>query len=393
MRKRTCALLCLLAFLICFPAVVVHALPPATPLPGLPLSFESNRGQAPAAYSYILHRGGVQAMFSEGGVDFRLPGSPTGSVSTKASSPLRFNLIGANANTHPAGEVPSRAESNYLLGADSARWIAHVPNYSRVVYRGIYPGVSLVFYGRDGELEHDFTLAPLADPAVISFRMEGAQRVELSPEGNLHIASSAGSLVLRKPTAYQEAGGKPAHVDVSFLLAPDGRVSFRVGAYDHSRPLVIDPVLTFSTYLDGSTTDNITAVTTDSSGNIYVTGSTTSTDFPTMKPLQPASGCGLDACNFAFITKLDPTGKTLIYSTYLGGGFLDYGGAIAVDAQGDAIVAGISSSSNFPQAMTLCQLVTSFILSTSKHTFGFSRIISIFIPLAEWPYMLKPSYT
>ena len=353
MRKRTCALLCLLAFLICFPAVVVHALPPATPLPGLPLSFESNRGQAPAAYSYILHRGGVQAMFSEGGVDFRLPGSPTGSVSTKASSPLRFNLIGANANTHPAGEVPSRAESNYLLGADSARWIAHVPNYSRVVYRGIYPGVSLVFYGRDGELEHDFTLAPLADPAVISFRMEGAQRVELSPEGNLHIASSAGSLVLRKPTAYQEAGGKPAHVDVSFLLAPDGRVSFRVGAYDHSRPLVIDPVLTFSTYLDGSTTDNITAVTTDSSGNIYVTGSTTSTDFPTMKPLQPASGCGLDACNFAFITKLDPTGKTLIYSTYLGGGFLDYGGAIAVDAQGDAIVAGISSSSNFPQAGSL----------------------------------------
>ena len=355
MCKRTCALLRLLAFLICFPALVVHALPPATPLPGLPLSFESNRGQAPAAYTYILHRRGMQAMFSQGGVDFRLPGSPTGSntVSTKATSPLRFNLIGSSPLAHPSGEQPNRAESNYLLGANSSQWIAHVPNYSRVVYRGIYPGVSLVFYGRDGELEHDFILAPLADPAVISFLMEGAQRVELSPEGNLHIASAAGSLVLRKPTAYQQAGGKPAPVDVSFLLAPDGRVSFRVGSYDRSRPLVIDPVLTFSTYLDGSTTDNITAVTTDGGGNIYLTGFTTSTDFPTVKPLQPASGCGLDACNYVFITKLDPTGKTLIYSTYLGGGFLDYGGAIAVDAQGDAIVAGISSSSNFPQAGSL----------------------------------------
>jgi Abnormal spindle-like microcephaly-assoc'd, ASPM-SPD-2-Hydin len=355
MCKRKCALLRLLAFLICFPALVVHALPPATPLPGLPLSFESNRGQAPAAYSYVLHRGDMQAMFSDGGVDFRLPGSRIGSnnVSTKVTGPLRFNLIGASPNTHPAGELPNRAESNYLLGADSSRWIAHVPNYSRVVYRGIYPGVSLVFYGRDGELEHDFTLAPLADPAVISFRMEGAQRVELSPEGNLHIASSAGALVLKKPTAYQQAGGKLAAVDVSFLLAPDGRVSFRVGSYDRSRPLVIDPVLTFSTYLDGSTTDNITAVTTDGGGNIYLTGFTTSTDFPTVKPLQPASGCGSDGCNYVFITKLDPTGKTLIYSTYLGGGFEDSGGAIAVDAQGDAIVAGTSSSSNFPQAGSL----------------------------------------
>ena len=356
MCERTCALLRLLAFLICFPAMAVQALPPATPLPGLPLSFESNRGQAPAAYSYILHRGGMQAMFSQGGVDFRLPGPRTGSntVSTKATSPLRFNLIGASPNTHPAGERPTRAESNYLLGADSSRWIAHVPNYSRVVYRGIYPGVSLVFYGRDGELEQDFTLAPLADPAVISFRMAGAQRVELSPEGNLHIASAAGSLVLRKPSAYQEAGGKAAHVDVSFLLAPDGRVSFRVGAYDRSRPLVIDPVLTFSTYLDGSTTDNITAVTTDGSGNIYLTGFTTSTDFPTIKPLQPApSGCASGGCDFVFITKLDPTGKTLIYSTYLGGGDQDFGGAIAVDAQGDAIVGGISSSLNFPQAGSL----------------------------------------
>ena len=186
-----------------------------------------------------------------------------------------------------------------------------------------------------------------------SLCMEGAQRVELSPEGGLRIASAAGSLVLRKPTAYQEADGKLTHVDASFLLARDGRVSFRVGPYDHSRPLVIDPVLTFSTYLDGSTTDAITAITTDGSGNIYVTGFTTSTDFPTVKPLQPASGCGLDACDYAFVAKLDPTGKTLIYSTYLGGGFQDFGGAIAVDARGNAIVAGISSSSNFPQAGSL----------------------------------------
>lgn len=321
----------------------------------------------------------MQALFSQAGVDFRLPGSSTGS--TQATSPLRFHLIGANPTTRPAGEQPTRADSNYLLGADSSRWIAHVPNYSRVAYPGIYPGVSLVFYGRDGELEHDFNLAPGADPAAISFRMEGAQRVELSPEGNLRIASAAGSLVLRKPTAYQEVGGKPTHVDASFLLARDGRVSFRVGSYDRSRPLVIDPVLTFSTYLDGGATDNITAVTTDGSGNIYLTGFTTSTDFPTIKPLQPASGCGLDACDYVFITKLDPTGKTLIYSTYLGGGFLDFGGAIAVDAQGDAIVAGISSSSNFPRAGSLparssrsdCYFIAS--LTPDGSAFNYSGLI------------------
>ncbi len=293
----------------------------------------------------------MQALFSQAGVDLQLPEARAGSE--RATPPLRLRLIGASPATNPAGEQPIRANSNYLLGADPSRWVAHVPNYSRVVYPEIYPGVSLVFYGRDGELEHDFNLAPGADPAAISFRMEGAQKLELSPEGNLCIASSAGSLMLRKPTAYQEVGGKRTHVDASFSLSRNGRVSFRVGSYDHSRPLVIDPVLTFSTYLDGGAADNITAVTTDSSGNIYVTGFTNSANFPTSKPFQPASGCGMDSCQFVFITKLDPTGKNLLYSTYLGGGFLDFGAAIAVDAQGDAIVAGISSSSNFPHAGSL----------------------------------------
>jgi len=317
-----------------------------------PVTFEGNRGQVSAEYSYVLKHDGMEAKFFQNGVDFSLPDQK------KGSRTLRLELLSADRNATPLAEEPLSGKSNYLLGSDSARWIRNVPNYARVSYQDIYPGISLVFYGAGSELEHDFNVAAGADPSSISFQLKGARKTYLSPDGDLKIQLDAGTLILRKPVAYQTSSQGREHVDANFLLAEDGTVRFRLGTYDSSRPLVIDPVFSFSTYVTGTGTDEVAAVTTDASGNIYLTGYTNSIDFPIQSAEQPQLGCNPTApggCENAFITKLDPTGK-LVFSTYLGGSDLDQGAAIAVDANGNVIVAGVTESSDFPDAGAISAL-------------------------------------
>ena len=286
-------------------------------------------------------------MFSRQGADFVL--SAQHGVETK----LRLEFLSSNSHTRLAAEQPLPGQSNYLLGSDPATYIKHVPTFGDIRYQDIYPGVTLDFYGNGTNLEHDFTIAPHVDPATIAFRWLGAKSVYLAPSGDLLVRTADATLVLKKPVAYQLSGGQRHPVAANFRQRKDGSIGFRVGTYDVHHPLVIDPVFVFSTYLDGTNMDEVAAVTTDSAGNIYLSGTTGSTNFPIQGPEQSQLGCNTGVptyCQNAFITKLDPTGKTLLYSTYLGGSAQDFGAAIAVDSRGDAIIGGVSTSSNFPKA-------------------------------------------
>lgn len=300
----------------------------------LPLTFEQNNGQADPEYSYILHRDDTDAMFLRDGIDFLLP------AESGNRHKIHLQLIGGDAT--PTGLGLLQGQSNYLRGADSSRWIRSVPNFSIVKYPLIYPGISLNFYGNGHDLEHDFTIEPGADPTNIAFQFDTPQKPTLTPQGDLKIHTPGNILTLQQPVAYQDLASGRKYVDAGFQLADDGTVRFRLANYDHGAPLVIDPVLVFSTYFSTATT---TAVTTDTSGNIYITGNTSYTSFPVLNAVDPSMIGSQDA----FVTKLDPTGTHLIYSTYLGSSSnTDSATAIAVDSNGNAIVVGNTINSNFP---------------------------------------------
>ncbi|MGC2638502.1 MAG: SBBP repeat-containing protein [Acidobacteriaceae bacterium] len=313
------------------------------------MTFEVNRGQAPLEYKYVL-RHGVEALFFRQGADFVLP------ARHGVESKVRLELLSTNSKSTVAAAELLGAESNYLIGPDPSRFITHVPNYGDIRYQHIYSGVTLDFYGNGSNLEHDFTVDPYADPSRIAFRWQGAKSIELSGGGDLLIQVPNGTLILKKPVAYQvEADGRHPVV-AAFHRRSDGSFDFRLGDYDRSLPLVIDPVFTFSTYLDGNNMDEVSGVTTDASGNVYVTGNTASADFPTQNPYQSQLACAVPNstnCANVFISKLDPTGKTLLYSTYLGGNGQDQPAGIALDASGNIIIGGLSSSTNFPHAGSL----------------------------------------
>lgn len=335
----------MLASFLSVHVMVCCAAEPSQSLQLSPIAFETNRGQAPEKYSFLFRRDGLRAMFSANGADLAL--------CSKSGCDEKLALSFLGAHSVPESTSAMTGHANYFLGNDSARWIGNIPLSSVIEYKDLYPGISLSFYGNGEELEHDFRIAPGADPSRIALRFDGATRIDQASDGSLEIHTANGELTLKRPIAYQQTGTDRIPVDARFLEAGDGSIGFRVGAYDHKRPLVIDPVIVFSSYLGGTGTDLATAITTDATGNVLVTGSTTSTDFPTSNPLQSSLGTNGQS---VFVTKFDPTGKTLIYSTYLGGSSQALGaasatgGAIAVDANGNAILAGLTSSGNFPVA-------------------------------------------
>jgi centrosomal CEP192-like protein/beta-propeller repeat-containing protein/ASPM-SPD-2-Hydin domain-containing protein len=304
----------------------------------LPLIFENNVGQAASPYQFVSRHGEIESLFSEDGVDLVVGDGAT------VRAQIHFRLNGARAHVIPQGRGPLPSVTNYLIGNDPSRWISGVPNQSQVIFSQIYSGIDLVFHGKGNQMEQDFRVAARGNPDLVCFSIEGAKGVALDALGNLEISIANEKLVIHKPVAYQELSHLHEAVESSFVLNPDGSVQFHLGKYDRARELVIDPVFSFSTYLAGSSADDPTAVTTDSSGNVYVTGFTNSLDFPIVNGLQPTYSGSPDA----FVSKLDPTGHTLLYSTYLGGTSRNYGSAIAVDVHGNIIVAGTSSSNDFP---------------------------------------------
>jgi hypothetical protein len=276
---------------------------------------------------------------------------------------LRMKLVGANPNAKVSGLEELPGKSNYFIGNDPKKWRANVPNYAKVKYKDVYPGVDLVYYGNQGKLEYDFVVQPGADPNQIALDVR-AQAADLDPksalqidaQGNLVVATGAGEVRFGKPVVYQPATNyerrtkneEPRNtskelLDGNYALHGD-RVTFEVADYDRRRPVVIDPVLAYSTYLGGRGNEEGLSIAADASGSAYVTGWTGSSDFPTTRSGFDTFGAGMDA----FVSKLNASGSALVYSTFLGGQYQDAGYDIAVDSSGNAYVTGGTTSDNFP---------------------------------------------
>ena len=303
-----------------------------------PLAFVPNRGQA-----------GPRAQFVARGDGYALALEPTQAVLSlqgaerSAVLSLRMKVLGGN-RAQPATLSPLPGQSHYLVGNDPAAWRTGLPRYGAVRYDGIYRGVDLVYHGADQrQIEYDFVVAPGTSPQVVRLGFEGVSGLSLDRAGNLVLHSAGGDVTWKAPVAYQEARGARHEVGARYVLGNKGEVGFQVARYDGRRPLVIDPVLLYATYLGGSASDRGSAIAVDGAGNAYVTGTTCSFDFPTAGPAQAGLGGGCDA----FVTKLSPAGA-LVYSTYLGGAEEEHGYGIGVDAAGRAHVVGQTFSSDFP---------------------------------------------
>lgn len=253
----------------------------------------------------------------------------------RGSSPAARRLAGLD-------KLPGKA--NYLLGRDSSKWHTDIPTYSKVTERDVYPGINLVYYGRQRRLEYDFVVAAGADAQAIRLQIDGARKLRLDSAGNLLLKVPGGELSFLKPVAYQQVEGRRQPVEAGYVMDGAGEVAFRVGRYDRAKPLVIDPILAYSTYLGGSNIDGANAIAVLSvDGTTFVTGETFSPDFPPEHPLAYAH-----SLPDAFVTKLSADGGTILYSTYLGGSREDSGNGIAVDPLGDAYVTGTTVSDDFP---------------------------------------------
>lgn len=326
----------------------------------LPLSFEANQGQTDPRVRFLSRGSGYSLFLTDseavlslskgrtGGAEEASPLSSSNSTD-KEKSVVLMQLKGANAGARVFGLDQLPGKANYFIGNDPAKWRTGLPTYAQVKYEGVYPGIDLIYYGNQRQLEYDFAVAPGADPGVIRLRFAGAEKLSLSQDGDLRIAAAHGDVTLRRPVVYQSKGGQRRPVDGKFMLLAGNQVGFRIGTYDRSATLVIDPVLTYSTYLGGSNggrQDFATAIAVDASGNAYVTGSTQSTDFPvTRNALQPNYTARFQT---AFVTKFSADGSTQVYSTYFGGTYNNYGSGIAVDSSGAVYLTGWTGSKDFP---------------------------------------------
>jgi hypothetical protein len=327
-----------------------RALPSAASSYGdLPLSFEANVGQADAAVRYLAHGSGYALALTDSGAALSLAQAGAGG----ASALLQLQLVGANAAPAVVGLDQQAGHSNYLLGNDPSQWHTDVPLFGRVAYQQVYPGIDVVFYSNDQQqLEYDFDLAPGADPSQIALRFTGAQGQAVDGQGDLVLHLAGGDVVQQAPVVYQEVGGVRSPVAGAYVVRGDGSVGVALGGHDRTQALVVDPALTYATYLGGNASDRGQAIAVDANGNAYVTGTTSSNNFPTVNPLQAALHAGAPVAD-VFVAKLNAAGSALVYSTYLGGSGGDVGYGIAVDGLGNAYVTGSTDSTDFPTANPL----------------------------------------
>jgi photosystem II stability/assembly factor-like uncharacterized protein len=327
------------------------------------LSFESNQGQWDSRVKFISRAENHIFYLTTNGTVMQLGSgsrSPNSSTTTneRDSSFLKMSLVGSNASATLEGTDSVPRKSNYIIGNDPAKWRNKIANYAKVKQRNVYPGIDLIYRGKDQRLEYDFIVSPRADYNRIVLDLEGASRVAISDKGDLIIDTRAGEIRQRKPFIYQEENGIKNQIAGRYQIKGKHRVGFTVSAYDRSKPLVIDPEIVYSTYLGGAKyssgfgkRDYISAITVDAAGNTYVAGTTNSIDFPVtpnaFQSQAASAGAGGTRANDAFISAFDPTGH-LIYSTYLGGRVQDGAIAIATDSLGNIYVSGVTGSPNFP---------------------------------------------
>jgi len=295
----------------------------------LPLAFERNLGQADRHVPFLAHGPGYSLFLSSDQATLRLaPRSPGNDVL------LRMRLLGSNTQAVAVGQQELAGKANYLLGNQACGWQTNVPLYQKVSLHNLYPGIDLVYYGNQTRLEYDFVLAPKAAPAAIRLGFEGAQSLKITKQGELVVGLSGGQVVWQRPVVYQQVGAKRIAVAGRYALLGKDQVGFQLGRYDTRKPLVIDPVLAYSTYLGGNGNSTALGIAVDSAGNAYVAGTT---------------NAGTSSGTYdGFVAKLNPTGSALVYATFVGGSGTDTIRAIALDANDNAYVTGDTTSTNFP---------------------------------------------
>ncbi len=356
----------------------------------LPISFEPNRGQADPEAQFVARGAGYYLTLGRSGSRILLRNNC-------ASADVHMGLTGANRRADVIGDRALPGHSSYFHGNDSSKWITNLPNYGQVTARGVYPGIDMVYYGNQAQLEYDFVVAPQADPTRIRIHFDGVKSLTAAPSGDLILNTAAGDLLEHKPVVYQNIAGTRRMIEAGFHITGAHDITFKLGKYDRSQPLVIDPVLVYSSFLGGRDLDAVNSVAADSSGNMYLTGTTFSTpkgdadvmirkisadgsaflyiadlggadndygngiavdvngfaavagrtaslDFPVVSAFQ-SKNYGV---NNAYILRLDPAGTTLIFSTYLGGNDDDRAYAVALDRQGSVYLTGVSFSNDFP---------------------------------------------
>jgi hypothetical protein len=333
----------------------------------LPMTFEPNVGQTASAVRFLSRGSGYTVYLTAGEMVFSAHSSKvsaqTGSSQTaspQAASPqtaqsaaavspsptpntvIRLGMVGANPNPVAVGENQQAGKANYFIGNDKSKWHTNVAMYGKVRYKNIYPGIDLVYYGNPSQMEYDFELAPGADPNQIQFDVKGAESVSIDGGGNLVLQTKQGSLQMRSPVLYQTFNNMKIPITGGYAMKSSTRVAFSVNGYDKSKPLVIDPVLLYATYLGGLADDSAAGVAVDASGSAYIAGWTQSTNFPVA-----SEGYTNQFNTIAFVAKLDVSGSSLVYADFIGATY-DYGTAVALDSNNDVYITGYTCSVNFP---------------------------------------------
>jgi Beta-propeller repeat len=313
----------------------------------LPLTFEANQGQTDPSVRFVSHGPGYTAFLTSDGMVLSLRANHLatgdGAVHPSKKATLQLRLLGATKNPSVVGEGPQRGRVNYFIGKDPGKWRRNVPTYNQVRYKNIYPGIDLLYYGNHRQLEYDFAIAPGAEPERIQLEVSGASDMHVDADGSLILTTGIGELHFQTPRVYQESKGQRIPVEGGYVVSDPTHVGFQVAKYDRNSALLIDPVLVYSTYLGGSSNDQVSGIAVDAAGSTYVAGSTDSTDFPL-----PTLGSLPDGNTHVFIAKLDASGSNLIYADYLGGNSQDYGYALALDSANNIYVTGGTASSDFP---------------------------------------------
>jgi hypothetical protein len=328
-----------------------------------PLRFEENHGQIAPEVRYVAHGTGYELFLTPQEAVLALhptrrpDPSPMHHMAlaqaqrarkAEQSAVLRMRLANASKSVNVAGidSLPGRVD--YFLGNDPTKWRTNIPSYSRVKYADVYPGVDLVFYGNQRRLEYDFIVAPGADPRAIVLNLEGARKLRVNPRGDLLVTVAGGEVQLQKPLVYQQIHGERREIAGDYAITRDHQVSFEVAEYDPREPLIIDPVLVYSTYLGGELDDTAFAIAVDPLGKAVVAGTTLSLHFPTTSGAFNPGPLASNPNGVVFVTEMDATGTHQVYSTYVGGSGGDSGSGVAVDTSGHIYVAGQTLSTDFP---------------------------------------------
>jgi hypothetical protein len=335
----------------------------------LPLSFEPNHGQADSHVRFLSQGPGYTLFLKSNEAVLVLPATnrarKTGGIGESPSA-MVMRLVGANSASQIVGLEELDGKSNYFIGNDPSKWLTNLPNYAKVRYGEVYPGVDLVYYGSQQRIEYDFVVAPGSDPRAIRLAFErtdgeltnGEYRtapLRINRSGDLLVSLHGSEIRLHKPIAYQLStatnDGNTKHlIEAHYVLRPNGQVGIRLGPYDDTRALVIDPVLTYASRLGGTNGQVTAAIAVDGAGNAYLTGTTESFDFPVVNQI-PGSCQGTCSTSFdvVYVTKVNAAGNALVYSSRIGGSQFDEGLGVAVDSTGNAYVVGLTQSADFPR--------------------------------------------